>query len=137
MMVAVVIVLNLLIGVGCLVVARRVWKLRSALSKAADALLSAERATHKVLSGAPRGIGKGETGVRSLRRQYQNLEVKLLRVQQILKLLGLGQVVWQWYGKRYSQKLPLLKRVAREHFEGGSKIGDSRTVLGKTQKSAS
>jgi ParB-like chromosome segregation protein Spo0J len=123
-MVAVVIVLNLLIGVGCLVVARRVWKLRSALSKAADALISAERATDKVLSGAPRGIGKGETGVRSLRRQYQNLEVKLLRVQQILKLLGLGQLVWQWYGKRYSQKLPLLKQRA-----------SSKTVLGKTQKS--
>jgi hypothetical protein len=127
MMVAVVIVLNLLIGVGCWVVARRVWKLRSALSKAADALVSAERATHRVLSGAPRGIGKGETGVRSLRRQYQNLEVKLLRVQQILKLLGLGQVVWQWYGKRYSQKLPLLSQSGR---------ASSKTVLGKTRKSA-
>jgi hypothetical protein len=129
-MVAVVIVLNLLIGVGCLVVARRVWKLRSALSKAADALISAERATHNVLSGAPQGIGKGETGVRSLRRQYQNLEVKLLRVQQILKLLGLGQLVWQWYGNR--SRLLGGDSQSRSLLQPGA---SSKTVLGKTQKS--
>jgi hypothetical protein len=99
-MVTVVIVLNLLIATGCLYVAWQVWKLRSALSKASDALVSAERATHSVLSGAPQGIGRGETGVYHLRQQYQQLEVKLLRVQQILKLLGLGQLVWQWYGKK-------------------------------------
>jgi hypothetical protein len=115
-MVAVVIVLNLLIAIGCLYVAWQVWKLRSALSKASDAMVSAERATHRVLSGAPRGIGKGETGVRSLRRQYQRLEVKLLRVQQILKLLGLGQLVWRWYGK----KLPLGQKTGRADLKTGS-----------------
>jgi hypothetical protein len=120
-MVTVIIVLNLLIAIGCLFVAWQVWKLRSALGKAADALISAERATHKVLSGAPRGIGKGETGIRSLRRQYQLLEVKLLRVQQILKLLGLGQLVWQWYGK----KLPTLQKARR---------ATSKTGLARSQK---
>ena len=108
-MVAIVIIINLLIATGCWYVAWRVWKLRSALSKAADALISAERATHRVLSGAPQGIGRGETGTRHLRQQYRLLEVKLLRVQQILKLLGLGQLVWQWYGK----KLPLSKQATR------------------------
>jgi hypothetical protein len=108
-MVAVVIILNLLIATGCLYVAWQVWKLRSALSRAADALISAERATHHVLSGAPRGIGKGETGVYHLRQKYQLLEVKLLRVQKILKLLGLGQLVW----RRYSKKLPLFKQSVR------------------------
>jgi hypothetical protein len=98
-MVTVVIVLNVLIATGCLSVAWRVWKLRSALSNAADALVSAERATHSVLSGAPDGIGRGETGVYHLRQQYQQLEAKLLKVEQILKALGLGQLVWQWYGR--------------------------------------
>jgi len=115
-MVAVVIVINLLIATGCWYVAWRVWKLRSALSKAADALISAERATHRVLSGAPQGIGRGETGVRHLRQQYRLLEVKLLRVQQILKLLGLGQLVWQWYGK----KLPLSMQAPRAASKTGS-----------------
>lgn len=118
-MVAVVITLNLLIATGCWYVAWRVWKLRSALSKAADAMISAERATHRVLSGAPQGIGKGETGVHKLRQQYRLLEMKLLRVQKILKLLGLGQLVWQWYGK----KLPLSKPVTR----AASKTGLSRS----------
>lgn len=122
-MVAVIIVINLLIATVCWYVAWRVWKLRSALSKAADALISAERATHSVLSGAPRGIGKGETGVRQLRQQYRLLEVKLLRVQQILKLLGLGQLVWQWYGKN----LPRSKQVTRSA---------SKTGLPKAQKTA-
>lgn len=104
--VAVVIIINLLIATGCLYVAWQVWKLRLALSKATDALVSAERATHNVLSGAPQGIGQGETGVYYLRQRYQVLEAKLLRVQQILKLLGLGQLVWRRYGKN----LPVLKQ---------------------------
>jgi hypothetical protein len=114
-MVAVVIILNLLIATGCLYVAWQVWKLRSALSRAADALVSAERATHHVLSGAPQGIGKGETGIYHLRQKYQLLEVKLLRVQQILKLLGLGQLVWRQYGK----KLPLFKQSMRTATKTG------------------
>jgi hypothetical protein len=120
-MVAVVIILNLLIATGCLYVAWQVWKLRSALSKAADALVSAERATHRVLSGAPRGIGKGETGAYHLRQKYQLLEVKLIQVQQILKLLGLGQIVWRWYGK----KLPVFKQSVR---------AAAKTGLAKPQK---
>jgi len=125
-MVTVVIVLNLLIATGCLSVAWQVWKLRSALSNAADALLSAERATHRVLRGAPQGIGKGETGVYHLRQKYQLLEVKLLRVQQILKLLGVGQLVWQRYGK----KLPLLKQAERAVPKTG--LGQSKSrFLGK------
>ncbi|NJR39533.1 MAG: hypothetical protein HC781_12860 [Leptolyngbyaceae cyanobacterium CSU_1_4] len=119
-MVAVVIGINVLIAMGCWYVAWRVWKLRSALSKAADALISAERATHRVLSGAPRGIGKGEIGVSHLRQQYRLLEVKLLRVQQILKLLGLGQLVWQWYGKQGDgKKLPRSKSMNRRAAKTG------------------
>jgi hypothetical protein len=121
LVIVVVIILNLLIATGCLGMAWQVWKLRSALSKAADAMVSAERATHRVLSVAPQGIGKGETGVHHLRQQYRLLEVKLLRVQQILKLLGLGQLVWQWYGK----KLSLSTQVAR---------ATSKTGLAKSQK---
>jgi hypothetical protein len=112
-MVAVVIGLNVLIATGCLSVAWQVWRLRSALSNAADALILAERATHQVLSGAPQGIGRGETGVYHLRQQYRQLEVKLLRVQKILKLLGLGQLVWQWYGKRLPTILPTALPTAK------------------------
>ncbi|MBW4514984.1 MAG: hypothetical protein KME11_07145 [Timaviella obliquedivisa GSE-PSE-MK23-08B] len=140
-MVAVVIGINLLIATGCWYVAWRVWKLRSALSKAADALVAAERATHRVLSGAPQGIGKGETGVYQLRQQYRLLEVKLLRVQQILKLLGLGQLVWQWYGK----KLPLSSQslsnqslsnqsLSKQSPSKQAARGASKTGLAKSQK---
>ncbi len=135
-MVAVVIVLNLLIVTGCWYVAWRVWKLRSALSNAADALISAERATHRVLSGAPQGIGRGETGVYHLRQQYRLLEVKLLRVQQILKLLGLGQLVWQWYGKKLTlPKQSLLKQsLPKQSLPKQSAYVASKTGLPKSQK---
>jgi hypothetical protein len=57
-MVTVVITINMLIASGCLYVAWQVWKLRIALSRAADGLIAAERATAQVLSGAPQGIGR-------------------------------------------------------------------------------
>lgn len=98
-MVIVVILFNLILAIACLYVAWRIGQLRSALAKAADAMISAERATHRVLAGAPRGILRGQTGIYQLRQQYQHLELRLQRVQKILSLLGLTKVVWQWYGR--------------------------------------
>ncbi|MCU0565655.1 MAG: hypothetical protein MUF49_03560 [Oculatellaceae cyanobacterium Prado106] len=99
-MVIVVIGFNVAISLVCLAIAGRIWKLRSALAKAADALDSAERATDRVLSRAPQGIDRGQSGTYRLRQQYRQLELKLLQVQQILKVLGLAPLVWQWYGKQ-------------------------------------
>lgn len=101
-MVTVVLIFNVLIALLCLYVAWRVWQLRRALANIANALTVAERSTHNVLANAPNAIGQRQQGIYHLRRQYQQIEVYLQQVQKILSLLGLGQVVWQWYARNPS-----------------------------------
>jgi hypothetical protein len=94
-MLTVVIVLNVLISLLCLYVTWRVWNLRKALAAAADILTAAERSTHAVLRGAPQAIERGQLGTSALRERYQQLEIQLQKVQQVLALLSLLQGVWR------------------------------------------
>jgi hypothetical protein len=110
-MLTVVVVLNVLISLICLYVAWRVWNLRRALAAAADVLTIAERNTYAVLHGAPNAISNGQVGVQGLRERYQQLEVQLQKVQQVLTLLGLGQSVWR--SARRSASRSQAKRLRR------------------------
>lgn len=92
-MFAVVVVFNVLLSLLCLYVAWRVWNLRRALAAAANVLTSVERSTYAVLHGAPQNIYVGQSGVQGLGERYQQLELQLQRVQQVLTLLGLVQGV--------------------------------------------
>ncbi len=103
-MVTVVIGINLLIAVLCLYAAWQVWKLQKILARAADALTTAERCTYAVLAGAPNAIARGQVSTNRLRQQYRNLELQLLKAQQILALTGLSRFVWQWYTRRGLQR---------------------------------
>lgn len=87
----IVVVLNLLISLLCLYVAWFLWNLRRALSVAADVVTLFDRDTHNALHGAPHAISQGQFGVRATRGSYQELEIQLQRVQQVLALLGLLQ----------------------------------------------
>lgn len=93
-MLNVVVVLNVLISLLCLYVARQVWNLRRVLGATVDAVLLAERNTYKVLHDAPENILQGQVGVGSARDSYQQLEVQLQKIQQVLTLLSLVQRVW-------------------------------------------
>jgi len=104
-MVTVVVVLNTLIALICFYVAWRIVKLRRRLAKIADTLISAERRTHSVLKGGPKGIYKGQRGVHKLIERYQRLEPQLQKIQQVLALLSLGQKVWQ-RGSRFVNTSP-------------------------------
>lgn len=111
-MVVVVVICNLLIAGVCLYVAWQVWKLRKALAAAADALVIAERSTYAVLHGSPEFVLRGQGGTHHLRQQYRQLELQIRKVEQILSLLGVGQIVWQWYARsmarRSSYEVPAL-----------------------------
>jgi hypothetical protein len=98
-MTTIVLILNGLIAVLCLYAAWQLCQLRSALANAADALTIAERTTHRVLYNAPATISSGQLGSLQLRQRYRLLIWQLQQVQQILSLLGLGQVVWRYYIK--------------------------------------
>lgn len=91
-MVILVVILNSLIGLGCLYATWRMWHLRRTLAAIADALVIAERNTHRVLHNAPNTITKGQLGVYQLRQQTRQLQ----QMRQILALVGIGQSLLQW-----------------------------------------
>lgn len=103
-MVTVVLVLNGLLTLLCLYAAWQVWRWRSILANAADALTAAERVTHRVLRGAPQAIVTGQVGTTQLRQQYRILMLQLQQIQQILALLGLGQFAWRQYRRQFWQR---------------------------------
>jgi hypothetical protein len=94
-MLTIVLVINVSIALLCILVAWQVWKLRRTLGRAADSILAAERATHRVLYGAPAAIANGQIGVSSLRQKLKRLEPQLQQVQQVLGLFSLGQTAWR------------------------------------------
>lgn len=103
-MILVVVVFNVLISLLCLYVAWQVWNLRRVLGTAADAINIAERNTYAVLHDAPRAISQGQIGTRALRERYQELEVQLQRVEQVLVILGFVQRVWRSQRLRRPQR---------------------------------
>lgn len=63
------------------------------MARVADVLTVAERRTHRVLSRAPHAIRKGQVGVYQLRQELNQLEQRLVMVQQYLGLLGVGMAI--------------------------------------------
>lgn len=105
-MLAIVLIGNGIIGLGCLFAAWQIWKLKRQLSHIADTLVSVERTVHHVLYPAPDFILKGQSGTHNLRQKLQQLEPQLQRVQQVIELLGVGQFLWRrgGIGKRLRRK---------------------------------
>jgi succinate dehydrogenase hydrophobic anchor subunit len=101
-MVTVVLIFNLLVALLCGYVAWQVWRLRNALAKVADALTVAEQTTHEVLWNAPQGIAQQQIRTSQLRQDYTRLMLQLQKAQQVLTLLGLGQLALRRY-QRNSQ----------------------------------
>jgi hypothetical protein len=104
-MVTVVVVVNVLISLLCLYVAWQVWNLRRTIAAVADAVTIAERNTYAVLHGAPKAIYPGKLGVHGLRESYQQLELQLQQIQQVLTLLGLVQIFWRSGVRRDSSRV--------------------------------
>ncbi len=90
-MVIAVVITNVILSGVFLFVAWRLWKLRQTINGTTQAILSADRVTYDVLHGTPAAIAQGERGTRNLRSQYQQVELQLLRLRQILQLLSFGQ----------------------------------------------
>lgn len=86
-----VIVLNLALALYGFYLTWQMWRLRQAFSRAADALVVAERQTHRVLYGAPGAIERRQVGVQQLRQTYRQLAPKVQQAQQALALVGIGR----------------------------------------------
>jgi uncharacterized protein YoxC len=93
-MLTLVLIVNVCLASLCLGVAWQVWKLRRTLQRVTHTLAAVEQRTYKILHGSPKTILKGQAGSRALRERYQKLQQQLQRLQQILGLFQVGQVVW-------------------------------------------
>ncbi len=96
-MLTLVLVVNFLIGSSCLLVAWQLWRLKCRLARFADQLIVAEKAVHRVLQPAPQYIRMGQTSTHHLRQRLSHLGPQIERIQQIMSLLSLTQIIWQRY----------------------------------------
>lgn len=96
-MVTVVVAINLVIALSSLFVAWQLWKLRRILAGVTNGILSADRSTYNVLHPAAGAIMNGEIGIKQARSRYQQLEMQLQQIQQVLVIITLGQKIWQGF----------------------------------------
>lgn len=90
----IVVVINLALALILGYLAWHVWQLRLQLAAIADILSTYERNIRAGLTIAPQAIATLQLGIHQLRQPpLQDLE--LLRLQQVLTLLGVGQQIWQ------------------------------------------
>ncbi|MEG4348940.1 hypothetical protein QUA74_04250 [Microcoleus sp. LAD1_D3] len=93
-MLTAVVIINLLISLVGFYIAAKVWKIRRTIARLEMRIEAMERSSSKVLSTSPDFLGKRQQGTRQVRRRYQQLELQLQQVQQLLGLLGLGRMLW-------------------------------------------
>jgi hypothetical protein len=93
-MLTAVVIINLMISVVCFYIAARVWKIRRTIALFEVRIAAIDRCSSNVLSKSPDFLAKRQQGVHQLRRNYQQLELQLQQVQQLLGLLGLGRRLW-------------------------------------------
>ena len=93
-MVTIVVIINTLIALTLFYVAWRVRQLHRRVARVTDRLSLYERKIHLVLPGTPEAISIGRLAIHKL-RQGSPMDLKLIRVQQVLTLFGVGQQIWQ------------------------------------------
>ncbi len=94
-MLSAVVIINLMISAIGFYIAGRVWKIRRTIALFEVRIAAIERCSSNVLSKSPDFWAKRQQGTHQLRRNYQQLELQLQQVQQLLGLLGLGRRLWR------------------------------------------
>lgn len=110
-MVSLVVIINTLISLVLLYVARRVWLVKQRLTRLADRLTAAERRTHAILDKAPDNISRRQQNIHNLRQGNGSIQVQIQQVRQIFSLLLVGQQIQRRYfasfglGTKYKKKI--------------------------------
>ncbi|WP_009633621.1 hypothetical protein [Synechocystis sp. PCC 7509] len=94
-MVVTIVIINVLIALILLYIARRVWLLRQKLQRLNNKLIAINRSTGAALAGTPNAIYKGQMGIYQLKQRNEPLQIQIQRVRQVLSLLSIGQQAWQ------------------------------------------
>jgi hypothetical protein len=110
-MVTLVVIINTLISLILLYIARRVWQLKKRLVNITNRLTAAERRTHAVLDKAPENISRRQQNIHNLRQGNQSIQLQIEQVRQIFSLLLVGQQIQRRYfvkvglGTKYKKKI--------------------------------
>lgn len=91
-----VVIHNLLLGLGCLWVAWKLWMWRRSLIRLSYRIVRTEKAVHRVLAPAPEHIRAAQRGTHDLRLHYEQLGIQYERIQQLMGLLSLLQMLWPY-----------------------------------------
>lgn len=94
-MVSVVVLFNLALAVILVFVALSTWQVRLNLAQVADNLENYARHTDVALRAALTAISNGRLAIRQVRQTNIPLELRLLRLQQLLIVFGTGLQGWQ------------------------------------------
>lgn len=99
-MIAVAVSLNLVVALFCFYVAWRLWRLSKSLGAAADALTRWDPQAHRILNPEliPPAILRGQTGTAGLRQRYGLLQLQLLRLEQLMAIVGYLPMAGRWLG---------------------------------------
>ncbi|MBE9227197.1 hypothetical protein IQ264_17355 [Phormidium sp. LEGE 05292] len=112
-MIAIVVTINILIALFNFYLAWRIWQIRRSIAGATRAILAADRNTYNVLHNAPKTIIIGQKGTKSLREQYQKLEIQLEKLGQVLGILNFTQQFWQKRARQNRQLKKLKKSLSK------------------------
>ncbi len=110
-MVALVVIINILISLILLYIARQVWKLKQRLANMANRLTALERCTHAVLDKASANISRRQQSIHNLRQGNQSIQIQIQQVRQIFSLFLVGQQIQRRYfvklglGTKYNKKI--------------------------------
>ncbi len=119
-MIAVAVTLNLVVALFCFYVAWRLWRLSKSLGAAADALTNWDSQAHRILNPEliPPAILRGQTGTAGLRKRYGLLQLQLLRLEQLMGMVGYLPMAGRWLGVTQLRRRPgwagLNKRSAKK-----------------------
>ena len=89
----VVVTINSVLAIGLLWLAWQLQQLRRRLVQVTTGFQDTERATHALLCHAPGNIEIGQRGVYGLRGQYAKLTPQVVKLQQLLWIVGRSQVI--------------------------------------------
>lgn len=101
-----VIEINILISIFCFYLAWRIWRFRQILLQVEQTLSLIENCTDNILKKTPRFFTLRKQRVNRLRQLYQQLELQIKQVQQLMAMLWLLRTIWYRFNRiwRYSKR---------------------------------
>ncbi len=94
-MLVAVIIINVFISLVCFYIAWKIWQMRRKIALCEARITALDRCSTNVLAKSPNFFARKQQGAHQLRRNYQQLELQLQQLQQLLGLLGLGRMLWR------------------------------------------